>query len=41
MFPVTCNVAVGRVFDIPTLLLVDKNMFDVAAATPELERYTN
>ena len=38
--PETCNVAVGTVVPIPTLLLVDKNMFEVDAATPELTRYT-
>jgi hypothetical protein len=38
--PVTWSVAVGAVVAIPTKLLVDKNIFDVTAATPELERYT-
>jgi hypothetical protein len=40
MLPVTCKFAVGVVVPIPTKLLVDKNIFDVTAATPELERYT-
>jgi len=37
--PLTSRVVAGVVVPIPTLLLVDKNIFDVAAATPEPERY--